>query len=80
MRKTRMRTLGLPASSNSNPWRARTGQVGNGEYTDEAHQRKRGKGPLAHREVVGMVEEDGGRCRQRILAVSCEEDGVDSEA
>jgi hypothetical protein len=57
-----------------------TGQVGNGEYTDEARRRKRGKGPLTHQEVVGMVGEDGGCCRRRILVVSREEDGDDSEA
>jgi hypothetical protein len=57
-----------------------TGQVGNGEYTDESRRRKRGKGPLAHREVVGMVGEDGGCRSWRILAASHDEDGDDSEA
>jgi hypothetical protein len=57
-----------------------TGQVGNGEYTDEAHQRKREKGRLAHREIVGMVGEDGDRCRRRILAASRAEDEHDLEA
>jgi hypothetical protein len=49
-------------------------------YVAISRQGEKGKGAASHREFVGMVGEDEGRCRRRILAASCEEDGENSVA